>query len=515
MESWEKFKSPVPLEKKHYYSELNDFNINDNDVNHTKNVCKTFKINKLGKYHDLYLASDTSLLADVVENVRDKCLAVDNLDPVYHLSAPALSWQSGLKMTGQTLELLSDENMLLLFKKSIRGGICNAICKYAKSNKYMKNYDSSKKSTYLMYVDANNLYGYAMCKKLPTGNFKWVEDLSIFTKDFIKNYSEDSNTGYLLVVDVKYPENLYRDHKYLPFLPDKTKINNVKKLTCDLHDKKEYSIYISALKQALKHGLKLETVHSAISFSQDAWLEPYIMHNTKLRMKAANDFEKDYYILLNNSFYGKTMENVRGHRDIKLVTNRSVLASEPNYHGNKHISEELLIMEMKSRELYMNKPLYLGQVILDNSKMLMYEYWYDYLRPMYGHKIKLCYMDTDSFIIYIETEDFYKNISNDIDKWFNTSNFSKDINRPLEKGKNKKVIGKFKGELGGLIMSKFCALRSKAYAFLIDGFNDIDYEKHNIINKKAKGTKKCVIKNKITFNDYVNVLFNSVKVTLL
>ena len=253
-----------------------------------------------------------------------------------------------------------------------------------------------------------------------------------------------------------------------------------------------------------------------MSFSQDAWLEPYIIRNTKLRMKAANDFEKDYYKLLNNSFYCKTMENVRGHIDIKLVTNnkkRNVLASEPNYHGTKHISEELLIMEMKLRELYMDKPLYLGQVILDNSKMLVYEFWYDYLRPMYGDKIKLCYMDTDSFIIYVETEDFYKDISNDIDKWFGTSNFSKDINRPLEKGKNEKVIGKFKDELGGLIMSEFCALRSKAYAFLIDGFNDIDYEKHNIINKKAKGTKKCVIKNKITFNDYVNAFFNSVKVT--
>ena len=139
----------------------------------------------------------------------------------------------------------------------------------------------------------------------------------------------------------------------------------------------------------------------------------------------------------------------------------------------------------------MNKPLYLGQVILDNSKMLMYEYWYDYLRPTYGDKIKLCYMDTDSFIIYVETEDFYKDISNDIDKWFDTSNFSKDINRPLEKGKNKKVIGKFKDELGGLIMSEFCALRAKAYAFLIDGFNYIDYEKH-IINKKAKVLKNVL-----------------------
>ena len=162
---------------------------------------------------------------------------------------------------------------------------------------------------------------------------------------------------------------------------------------------------------------------------------------------------------------------------------------------------------MKLREVYMNKPVYLGQVILDISKMLMYEFWYDYLKPKHHDKIKLCYMDTDSFIIYVETDDFYKDTSNDIKKWFDTSNFSKDINRPLEKGKNKKVIGKFKDELGGLIMSHFCALKSKAYAFLIDSFTDADYEKRGITNKKAKGTKKCVIKNNITFNDYYNVLF--------
>ena len=236
------------------------------------------------------------------------------------------------------------------------------------------------------------------------------------------------------------------------------------------------------------------------------------MRNTNLRMKAANEFEKDYYKLLNNSFYGKTMENVRGHRDIRLVMNnkkRSIPASEPNYHSTKHISEDFLIMEMKKRDIYINKPAYLGQVILDYSKMLMYEYWYDYLKPLYDDKIKLCYMDTDSFIIYVQTDDFYKDISNDINKWFDTGNYSRYIERPLEKGKNKKVIGKFKDELGGLVMSKFCAHRAKSYAFLIDGFNDNDYEKRGIINKKAKGTKKCVIRNKITFNDYINLLFSN------
>ena len=487
MDLWDKFSLPVPLKKECYYAELNDSNINDGDIEHVKNICTTFKINNLGEYHDLYVQSDTTLLADVFENVRNNCINIDKVDPAYYLSAPSLSWQSGLKMTGKTLEFLTDENMLLLFEKGIRGGICEAVTKYKKvNNKYMKNYDSNKLSNYLMYVDANNLYGYAMSKKLPYGNFKCIDDLSIFTEDVIKNYNENSDTGYLLVVDVAYPQNLHESHKYLPFLPVKTKIDKVTKLSCNSNDKKYYPVHISTLKEALNHRLKLETIHNAISFSQDVWLKPYIDCNTEFGMKAANEFEKDCYKLLNNSFYGKTMENVRKHRDIRLINTenkRSKLASGPNYYSTKHISENLLIMEIKKRDVYMNKPLYLGQAILDYSKMLMYEFWYDYLRPMYGDKIELCYMDTDSFIIYVETEDIYKDISNHVNKWFDTSNFSKDINRPLEKGKIEKIIGKFKDELGGLIMSEFCARRPKTYAFLIDEIND--YEKHGIINIKA------------------------------
>ena len=181
----------------------------------------------VGQYHDLYVQSDTALLADVFENFRDKCLDIDKLDPAYYLLAPNLSWHSGLKMTGQTLELLTDENMLLLFEKGICGGICEAVTKYKKANnKYMKSYDSTKPSSYLMYVDANNLYGYAMSKKLPTSDFQWMKEISIFTEHYINNYDENSDTGYLLVVDVTYLKDLHENHRYLPFLPDKIKIDN-------------------------------------------------------------------------------------------------------------------------------------------------------------------------------------------------------------------------------------------------------------------------------------------------
>ena len=209
---------------------------------------------------------------------------------------------------------------------------------------------------------------------------------------------------------------------------------------------------------------------------------------------------------MNNSVFGKTMENVRNHRDIRIVTTdkrRSILASEPNYHSTKYISKDLLIMEMKKTEVKMNKPIYLGQAILDISKTLMYEFWYDYIKPKYGDKARLCYTDTDSFIMHIKTDDFYKDINNDVDKWFDTSNYDKNDNRPLEIGKNKKVIGKFKDELGGKILTEFVALRAKTYAYV--QLNEDKLEEH----KKAKGTKKCVIKKDLNFDLYKKALFNN------
>ena len=193
--------------------------------------------------------------------------------------------------------------------------------------------------------------------------------------------------------------------------------------------------------------------------------------NTGLRKDAKNDFEKDFFKLMDNSVFGKTMENVRNHRDIKVVTTdkrRSILASEPNYHSSKCISKDLVIMEMKKVEVKMNKPIYLEQAILDISKTLMYEFWCDYIKPKYGDKARLCYMDTDSFVMHIKTEDFYKDIAGDVERWFDTSNYDEKDKRPLPIGKNEKVISMFKDELGGKVITEFCALRAKAYAFKLD-----------------------------------------------
>ena len=191
---------------------------------------------------------------------------------------------------------------------------------------------------------------------------------------------------------------------------------------------------------------------------------------------------------MNNTVFGKTMETVRNHTDIKLIATearRNCLVSEPNYHPTKIFSENLIVIEMKRTRILMNKPVYLGLSILEMSKTVMHEFWYDYMKPKYGEKAKLYYMDTCSFVVYIKTEDIYVDIAKDVERRFDGSNY--EFERPLPIGKNKKVIGLMKDELDGKIIKEFAALRPKTYSYLTDSNNK---------DKKAKGTKKCVIKRK-------------------
>ena len=278
------------------------------------------------------------------ENFRNTCLKAYELDPAHVLSLPGLLWEACLKKTSIKLELLTDYDMLLTIEEGIRGGICHSIHRYAKANnKYMENYDESKESLYIQYLDANNLYGSAMTQKLPVNNFKWVEDTLRINEEFIKNYNENSNKGHIPEVDVKYPKKLHDSHSDLPFLLRRMKIDKCKKLVCNLHNKKKYVVHINSLKQALNHGLKLKKIHRIIEFNQKAWLKPYIDRNTVLRKLVKDDFEKDLFKLMNNAVFGKTMENIRKHRNIKLVATdrkRNKLVSGPNYHTINYISED-------------------------------------------------------------------------------------------------------------------------------------------------------------------------------
>ena len=320
MSSWDRFEetqlSPIEV----FYSKLNMSPISSDNYQHAQRVWKEFRIHNLGDYHDIYLRTDVVLLTKVNKVSRDTCLQHYGLDPAHFYTSPRLAWKMCLKHTGIILELLTDPDMLLMFEHGIRGRITQAVCKYAAANNsYMGDkFDPKEDTTYLQYLNANNLYGWAMSQPLPTGGFRWVD----VNPNEISELSARTDKGYLLEVNVRYPTEFHDSHSDLPFMCKRMKINGVDKLVPNLRDRKGYIIHIRALNQALKHGLILYRIHRAIEFNQSDWMKPYIDFNTQLRTQAKNDFEKDFFKLMNNSVFGKTMENIRKHRNIKLVTNK-------------------------------------------------------------------------------------------------------------------------------------------------------------------------------------------------
>ena len=344
-----------------------------------------------------------------------------------------------------------------------------------------KQHGLEEESSFLQYLDANNLYGWAMSQSFPTGGFKWVMPDEI---------AERSDKGYLLEVDVKYPKELHDLHNDLPFMCEKMEIDKVEKLVPNLYNKKNYVIHIKALDQVLKHGLILEKIHWAIEFNQSTWLKPYIDMNTKLRAQVENDFEKDFFKLMNNSMFSKMLENIRKHKDLKLITNAKdylKAVMKPNFKSGILFGENLMGCKMGKVKVVMDKPVYLGQAILDLSKLIMYKFHYDYMILKYSNNLKLCYMYTDSLVYDIQTEHFYADIVDDVLERFDTGGYAND--RPLPIGKNKKVIGMMTDELGGKIMTESVALRPKSYAYKFSSKEE----------KKCKGIKKCIVKKTLGF----------------
>jgi len=327
--------------------------------------------------------------------------------------------------------------------------------RYAKANNgHMVDFNSKEKSKFMQYLDANNLYGWAMGQPLPVSDFKWMKE-----KD-LDNWEEFS---CILEVDLEYPKELHDIHNDYPLAPERITVNRVEKLIPNLSDKKKYILHCKNLKQYLDLGLKLIKIHRGISFKEEPWMKPCIELNTKLRTKASSEFEKDFFKLTNNSVFGKIMENIRNRVDIRLKTDGKSaenLAAKPNYERTTIFNEDLIAVQMKKTELVFNKQVYLGMSILDLSKTLMYDFHYNYIKKKYGPKAKLLMTDTDSLMYENKNDDFFEDIREDIKDKFDTSNFE---NYSLPR-LNKKVPGMFKDEVGRKIISEYVGLRAKLYA---------------------------------------------------
>ena len=519
IDSFEKFNSPLPT-KEDFYSILNNKHISYEDYEHAKNVWNIFSLKNMGEYHDLYLKSDILLLVDVFENFRKTCLEYYKLDPCHYFTSPGLSWDAMLKMTDIKLELMTDIDMFQFIEKGLRGGISYIANRHGKANnKYMKDYNKDKPSKYIMYLDANNLYGWAMSQYLPTGGFRWMTQKQI-DKTNLALYKEDSKKGLIIEVDLEYPKELHDLHNDYPLAAEKIKVEKemlskyckkisdeykistglVYKLIPTLSNKEKYVLHYRNLQLYLDLGLKISKVHRVLEFDQSPWLKQYIDYNTEKRKNAKNDFEKDFFKLMNNSVFGTTMENLRKRVDVRLVTDEKKLlnlTSKPTYVSSKIFNENLVAVHKIKETLTLNRPAYVGMCILDLSKTLMYDFHYKYIKKIYGNKAKLLFTDTDSLTYEIEAKDVYKDFFKDKDK-FDNSDYPEYS--PFFYKENKKVIGKFKDEAAGIPIIEFVGLRSKMYSYIKDNQKG---------GKTAKGIKKNVIKNNIKHDDYKETLFNN------
>ena len=421
-----------------FYSKLTDSHCTQEDYKKAVTVWKAFNCKTILDYHNIYLTSDVLLLNDIWDNFRTTCFNIYKLDANYYYTAPGLSWDAFLKHTNQEhrmkynkdfeLQLITDIDIYQLVENSIRGGLSQISKRYAKANnKYIpETYDKNEIDEYILYLDANNLYGGAMISYLPKGGFKW--NLDNWTDEKVIQLKPDSKIGYLFEVDIEYPESLHDLHNgyalgaenitipnsYLNGWQQKDRLDGkIEKLCTSFNKKINYGINYRLLKLYIELGLII-TYKRVLEFEQDNFMEAYIMKNTNERKNAKNDFEKDFFKLMNNSVYGKTMENVRNRINFKLVsTEKEALACRNKSAKYTIFNDNLVGVHLLRAEVKLNKPIYIGQAVLDQSKHIMQDFHYNFMLKQYEKKdIDVCMTDTDSLCYHLKNKDPYEIIAN-------------------------------------------------------------------------------------------------------
>ena len=512
--------------KEAFFNDLTQQPISDEQYNFALKVFEEFKCTNLLSYLHVYLSCDVLLLADIFEHFRSDCIKDYELDPAHYFSAAHFTFDAYLRKCNPDLELLSDINQYLFFRKAMRGGLSMISKRFSvANNKYMHNYDPSKPSKYIIYLDANNLYGWAMSQLLPNKSFEWMSEGEL-NLEFVMSIPHDSNHGCFVEVDIYYPEHLHDQHADYPLAPEKMKISydqlsphakilcnkfglkkstNSEKLMCTFLTKYNYVLHYKLLQFYVNHGLQVLKIHRGVKFEQAPVMRPYIEFNSKKRARATTDFESTVVKLLSNALYGKTIERPEKRCKMKLINKQSKLeniCAKPNFKKSKRINDNLVSVEMSYPLIKLDKPFYLGVTILELSKLYMYTFHYEFIKRKYGSSAKLLFTDTDSLTYEIETEDVYKDLADSAHAGlFDFSNYPTD--HPNYSSLFKRVPGCFKDETASCVITCYVGLRSKMYSFIIE--NSI-LKLVTTERKVAKGVKKCVIDKSLSYADYLKCL---------
>jgi len=500
--------------KDKFYSKLRLEGISDEDYNHAQNVYKSFNCKSFKDYHFLYLKCDVLLLSDIFENFRKMCIEYYRLDPANYLTSASLAWDSMLLKTKVELELITDPEILTMIEKAKRGGLTFVGSKrhVKANNKYMgDSFNPKKENSYISYIDANNLYGCSMSEPLPFKNIKFEKSIDLKT---ILETSDDNETGYFVEADLDFPPELHDKFKMFPPCPEPLVPNvddfsdyqkelmeitkskaNYEKLIPHLKKHTNYVLHYRNLKFIHELGVKVE-IKRVISFKQKAWMKEYIHGNNQLRTVAKNNkdnFLADLFKLLNNSCFGKTLEQVRDRMKMHLTIDRNNAIkyfSKLEFKTATFIDGLYLIQEHKTKVVY-DRPCYVGCAVLDLSKLHMLKFHYNIIEKNLKGKYDLIYSDTDSLVYHIRHQNFYKWQHENSDE-FDLSN----LTGKFKKDDNNNILGKFKNETGSKVITEFLALSPKSYSY--------KYCEKEV--KKAKGVAFPVSEKTMSFNDYHRVL---------
>ena len=510
--------------KEKFRNDLDGSEISPDDYHHAQTVWTAFHCKNLRDYLEVYLLGDVLQLADVYESFRGNCMRDYRLDPAHYYSSPHFTYDAFLKHSQVTLDLLSDLDQYLFISSSIRGGLSMASKRYSKANNPgLRDYDPSKPTVYILDFDANNLYGKAMQGYLPCGNFRWMGTGEL-TVEKLMSIPHDSPYGCIVQCTLDYPSELHLDHCDYPLAPVKrciryADLSPFARKLCDRHGVKnslrtekllttfetreDYILHYRNFQLYVSLGMKVRNISRGLFFKQAPFIKSYVDLNSRRRAAATNAFDVDFYKLLSNSLYGKTIENPEKRTKVRLCRTPRELekcVSKYTFKRSQMINHELVGAEMRYDRVKMNKPFYVGTVVLDSSKLHMYDFHYNVMKEVFRERLQLLYTDTDSLLYEIRSPDPYAELqATGKLKFFDFSNFPKD--HPLYSEENKRVPGTFKDECNVRLIREFVGLRSKMYALR---FED---DKGEV--KIAKGVKKPVIQNDLRFVDYVDCLRQS------